>query len=109
MVGLLHRNQTDIALGPIALTYQRSLVSPYTRSLFSDEMTILSAHLNYQKIDIFETVISLLRNKIWFLIVIALLLLSITTTLSMHLRSPQSSFKKRFSKYFILFLKFKTL
>jgi len=96
MVGLLQKNQTDLALGPIALTYERSLVSPFTRPLFSDGMTILSAYSNNEKIDVIQPIIILLHNKIWFLVLIALLILSITTALSIQLRSTENITIKRF-------------
>ncbi len=85
-MGLMETNKSDIALGPVALIYQRSKISPFTRALFFDEMSILSAYFQSES-DIYKPLFMLFNHIVWLILLISILLLSITTTFSKSLKS----------------------
>ena len=91
-MGLLHRNECDLALGPIALTYQRSLVSPYTTELFAHEMSILSAYLR-SDVDILKPVSHFLNHYLWNTLLVFLFILSVVLSVSNIFHSNDSPMK----------------
>ena len=91
-MGLLERNESDLALGPIALTYQRSLVSPFTTQLFADEMSILSTHWR-SEVDIFKPLSQFLDHYLWSLFPISLLVFSFVSSFSNICRKNKSPFE----------------
>jgi hypothetical protein len=95
MMGLLDSNKSDIALGPIALNYNRSLVSTFTRPLLSDEMSILSSYMESDS-DIFKPLFTFLNKLIWLSLLISILLYSLIITLSKRFKSHENPLEYRF-------------
>lgn len=88
-MGLLEMNESDLALGPVALTFERSKVSPFTSALFVDEVSILSAYFQSES-DIYKPLFALFNHIIWLTLLVCILLLSITSSFSKWFKSDIS-------------------
>ncbi|XP_064487471.1 glutamate receptor-like [Ornithodoros turicata] len=72
MVGMLFRNSADLALGPIAMTYDRSQVSRFTAQVTTDYLTILTGFPEVVEANIFGTIMAF-EWKVWLGLLISIL------------------------------------
>ncbi|CAN8015239.1 unnamed protein product, partial [Ixodes persulcatus] len=73
MVGMLHQNRADMALGPIAMTYDRAQVSTFSSQVTTDYLTILAGFPNVVEASVFGTLMAF-EWKVWLGLLCSLLL-----------------------------------
>ncbi|XP_042146549.1 glutamate receptor U1-like [Ixodes scapularis] len=73
MVGMLHQNRADMALGPIAMTYDRAQVSAFSSQVTTDYLTILAGFPNVVEASVFGTLMAF-EWKVWLGLLCSLLL-----------------------------------
>ncbi|EEC17090.1 glutamate receptor, putative, partial [Ixodes scapularis] len=73
LVGMLHQNRADMALGPVAMTYDRSQVSTFTSQVSTDYLTVLSGFPDVVEASVFGTLMAF-EWKVWLGLLCSLLL-----------------------------------
>ncbi|XP_075740057.1 putative glutamate receptor [Rhipicephalus microplus] len=58
LVGMMHNNISDLALGPLVMTYGRSLVTTFSSQVTTDYLTILAGFPNIIHASIFGTLMA---------------------------------------------------
>ncbi|KAL3192796.1 hypothetical protein MRX96_058659 [Rhipicephalus microplus] len=66
LVGMMHNNISDLALGPLVMTYGRSLVTTFSSQVTTDYLTILAGFPNIIHASIFGTLMAFeLQGYFW--------------------------------------------
>ncbi|CAN7939376.1 unnamed protein product, partial [Ixodes hexagonus] len=64
LVGTLHHNKAEMALGPVAMTYDRAQVSTFTAQLSTEYLTILAGFPDVVEASVFGTLMAF-EWKVW--------------------------------------------
>ncbi|XP_076329652.1 glutamate receptor 2-like isoform X1 [Tachypleus tridentatus] len=78
-IGLLHRNEADLAVGPFTATYERSQISEFTDPIYVDYLTVLTGVPQNSK-NIFSY-LTAFEWKVWLAMFSALFLMAVTSTI----------------------------
>ncbi|KAH8025598.1 hypothetical protein HPB51_010365 [Rhipicephalus microplus] len=72
LVGMMHNNISDLALGPLVMTYGRSLVTTFSSQVTTDYLTILAGFPNIIHASIFGTLMAF-ELQVWLALLASLL------------------------------------
>ncbi|XP_055932251.1 glutamate receptor U1-like [Argiope bruennichi] len=96
MLGMLSRNEVDIALGPFTLTYGRWTSFRMSEPLYADDIEILVPVFEW-KMSLFN-ILTVFNYEVWMFIFLSIILLLIVMCLSDKCMHPESKIIDRFFK-----------
>ncbi|XP_022255053.1 glutamate receptor ionotropic, delta-2-like [Limulus polyphemus] len=74
MIGMLHNNEADLALGPFATTYARSKVATFTSNLATGYLAVMAGRMKRKTTNVFGYILTF-DWQVWFVLVIAMLVM----------------------------------
>ncbi|XP_023228372.1 probable glutamate receptor [Centruroides sculpturatus] len=72
LIGMLSRNETDIALGPLTITYERRRVANFSKLFQMMHLTILGGNMKESRENVFGYILTF-DWKVWLLFLISLI------------------------------------
>ncbi|XP_076308810.1 glutamate receptor-like [Tachypleus tridentatus] len=88
MIGMLHRKEADLAIGPFARTYDRSKVSTFTSTVATNHLTIMAGHMKDQSTDVFGYILTF-DWQVWLGLFIGMIVLILTSLLTDAIYDPE--------------------